>query len=57
VRKSRPKKPGNRVEGKTAMTPGLDLVGGGQPKAAVVAKGRSFKEVFQGKKSNDVQHK
>ncbi len=26
------------------------------PKASVVAKGGSFKEVFQGEKSNNVQH-
>ncbi len=39
VRKSRPEKPGNRVEEKTAMTSGLVLAGGGLPKAFVVAKG------------------
>jgi hypothetical protein len=39
-------KPGNRVEDKTATTPGLVLAGGRTPKATVAAKGRSFKEVF-----------
>ena len=56
VSKSRPEKPGNRVEEKTAMTSGLVLAGDGQPKASDVAKGRSFKEVVQGEKSNGVQH-
>jgi hypothetical protein len=46
VNKSRPEKPGNRVEEKTAMTTDLVLPGDRTPKASVVAKGRSFKEVF-----------
>ncbi len=57
VSKSRPMKPGNRVEDKTVMTSGLVQAGGRLPKAWVVAKGRSFKEVFQGDESNSVQHK
>ena len=57
VSKSRPEKPGNRVEEKTAMTSGLVLTSDRLPKASAVAKGRSFKEVFQGEKSNNVQHK
>ena len=56
VSKSRPEKPGNRVEEKTAMTSGLVLTSDRLPKASAVAKGRSFKEVFQGEKSNNVQH-
>jgi len=44
-------KPGNRVEEKTVMTSdtsfwGIVLTSGGTPKASVVAKGRSFEEVF-----------
>lgn len=46
VKKSRPEKPGNRVEDKTATTSSLVWAGNGQPKASAVAKGRSFKEVF-----------
>ncbi len=51
VSKSRPVKPGNRVEEKTVMTSdtsfwGIVLTSGGTPKASVVAKGRSFEEVF-----------
>jgi hypothetical protein len=52
VSKSRPEKPGNRVEDKTATTFGVtckrDMVrtGGRLSKASTVAKGRSFKEVF-----------
>jgi hypothetical protein len=46
VNKSRPEKPGNRVEEKTAMTSDLVLAGDRWPKASAVAKGRSFKEVF-----------
>jgi hypothetical protein len=57
VNKSRPEKPGNRVEEKTAMTAGLVLPGDRTPKASAVAKGRSFKEVFRGEESNNVQHK
>lgn len=52
VRKSRTEKPGNRVEGKTAMTSGPVQTGDRWPKASAVAKGRSFKEVFQGEQSN-----
>lgn len=52
VRKSRPEKPGNRVEDKTATTSGLVQTGGRLPKASAVAKGRSFKEVFQGESSS-----
>ena len=51
VKKSRPEKPGNRVEEKTATTSGLVQTGDRWPKASAVAKGRSFKEVFQGEKS------
>ena len=63
VRKSRPAKPGNRVEDKTATTPdassprGTVPASGRSPKALAVAKGRSFKEVFRGDLSNNVQHK
>jgi len=57
VRKSRPEKPGNRVEDKTAMTSGLVLASGRMPQDSAVAKGRSFKEVFPGEKSNSLQHK
>jgi hypothetical protein len=57
VNKSRPEKPGNRVEEKTAMTSDLVRAGDGSPKASAVAKGRSFKEVFQEEESNNVQHK
>ena len=39
VSKSRPEKPGNRVEEKTATTSGLVLTGDGLPKASVVVKG------------------
>jgi hypothetical protein len=46
VSKLRPEKPGNRVEEKTAMTFDLVRTSDGTPKASVVAKGRSFKEVF-----------
>jgi hypothetical protein len=52
VSKSRPEKPGNRVEDKTVTTFGLVQTGDRLPKASAVAKGRSFKEVFQGEKSN-----
>jgi hypothetical protein len=48
VSKSRPMKPGNRVEEKTATTSGLVQAGGRSPKAPTVAKGRSFEEVFPG---------
>jgi hypothetical protein len=46
VSKLRPEKPGNRVEEKTATTSDLVLTSGGSSKASVVAKGRSFEEVF-----------
>ncbi len=39
VSKSRPEKPGNRVEEKTATTSDLVLTSDGWPKATVVAKG------------------
>ena len=57
VSKSRPEKPGNRVEEKTVTTSGLVQTGDRLPKASGVAKGRSFKEVFPGEKSNSLQHK
>lgn len=46
VKKSRPEKPGNRVEEKTATTSDLVQAGDRSPKASIVAKGGSFKEVF-----------
>ena len=57
VSKSRPLKPGNRVEDKTAMTSNLVLASDRSPKASGVAKGRSFKEVIYERNSNNVQHK
>jgi hypothetical protein len=46
VSKLRPKKPGNRVEEKTATTFDLVRTSDGTPKAPVAAKGRSFEEVL-----------
>ena len=57
VSKSRPAKPGNRVEEKTAMTSDLVQAGDQLPKASDVAKGGSFKEVTQGDETNSMQHK
>ena len=62
VNKLRPAKPGNRLEAKTATTSDVssprDTVQTGDrlPKASVVAKGRSFEEVFRGDLSNNMQH-
>ena len=57
VSKSRPEKPGNRVEEKTAMTSDLIPTSHRLPKGSLVAKGESFKEVFfLGEQPNHVQH-
>ena len=56
VSKLRPEKPGNRVEEKTATTSDLVWTGNRLPKASVVAKGRSFKEVFSRREIEPVQH-
>jgi|CXWJ01.1.fsa_nt_gi hypothetical protein len=56
VNKSRPEKPGNRVEEKTAMTSSLVSASDRLPKASNTAKGGSFKEVILGEKSINMQH-
>ena len=56
VSKSRPEKPGNRVEGKTVTTSDLVWTGNRLPKASAVAKERSFKEVFSRREIEHVQH-
>lgn len=58
VSKSRPEKPGNRVEEKTATTSDPVLAGGGLPKAFRRCEGMKFQgSVSREMKTDNVQHK